>query len=364
MMIAENHCLELQPQIPSQHRLTEGSTLSVKCSGSGNVMWSHYDTSKLTSNSAASATAIKRISNEHNAEDFTNVLPNYSTLKLEGNNTLNLVIEDIPLSANGTKFACKQTSPEECISFTIIVYKPTKVEGYYNRQNKGPIYKFKTDAILNCGVSPSNIFKYTWKKGDKNVFTLPVEKKQAYRVLKNGSLKIERPARKMAGIYTCIANLKDAPKAPKLTTNVTLWAEPFVIPFHDSINVMRGKDTRIDCKVLGYPLPRILWYKGDVLLEVVKDGHFHFLPGKTYDGRKIENTTLVLVNTNLDDAGDYFCKATHSKYKKIGSEKIIVRVRDELSVLWPIIGIIYQFVAIFSIIVISESSNRKRKLLS
>jgi hypothetical protein len=49
---------------------------------------------------------------------------------------------------------------------------------------------------------------------------------------------------------------------------VFVSAEPYVVPFGPSKNLVQNDTLGIECKVLGHPKPHVSWSKGDKAIEV------------------------------------------------------------------------------------------------
>ena len=52
---------------------------------------------------------------------------------------------------------------------------------------------------------------------------------------------------------------------------VCIAAQPHVLPFEKSKNLVQDEKMVVECKVLGYPKPYITWFKEDE--EIVVSGH-------------------------------------------------------------------------------------------
>ncbi|XP_023705293.1 papilin isoform X5 [Cryptotermes secundus] len=85
---------------------------------------------------------------------------------------------------------------------------------------------------------------------------------------------------------------------PELTPRV------FIVPVQANVSLTRtvypiGSDISIPCDVDGYPIPQVVWYKDEQLLEPSERIHI------------TENNRLLIVRANGSDAGTYRCSASN-----------------------------------------------------
>lgn len=202
-------------------------------------------------------------------------------------------------------------------------------------------------AVMFCSVpqtTPSSLTYTTkWIRNGKEVHNM-VDK---YKINEtDNSLLIEKiDYDKDLGVYQCVIVL---PQSQNLTLDVTLSAIPFVAYFNDrSINVHPGDDVQLDCSAKGYPVPILRWKKGN---ELVQSG----------GNIEVSNITLKISNVDYDDKGTYYCIADSGSELQ-SNRSIVVRVKDPLAVLYPIIGIVVQCIILAVIIFFYERNRKKRK---
>ena len=91
----------------------------------------------------------------------------------------------------------------------------------------------------------------------------------------------------------------------------------------DRVGASLGETQKFECKVIGYPIPKIKWYKDD--LEISGDSRYDvdFDPNRGV-------VTLAIKNLTLADEGLYQCRAENSEglastmtYLAIKSKQII-----------------------------------------
>ncbi|XP_021914576.1 papilin isoform X2 [Zootermopsis nevadensis] len=98
---------------------------------------------------------------------------------------------------------------------------------------------------------------------------------------------------------------------PELTPRV------FIVPVQANVSLTRtvypiGSDISIPCDVDGYPIPQVVWYKDEQLLE--PSGRIHIT----------ENHRLLIMRANGSDAGAYRCSASNQYGHSSSSVSIAV----------------------------------------
>ncbi|XP_035723305.1 papilin-like isoform X5 [Vespa mandarinia] len=101
------------------------------------------------------------------------------------------------------------------------------------------------------------------------------------------------------------------------TTLTTPVISKFKVPVNVTVSVGQaqfpeGSDISIGCAIDGYPIPRVLWYKDDNLIQ-------------TNNRVKIsEANRLIIADANKDDSGRYRCEATNEYTSDSDSVDILV----------------------------------------
>jgi hemicentin len=109
-------------------------------------------------------------------------------------------------------------------------------------------------------------------------------------------LEIRRVKSRHEGAYTCIAS--NAAGSDRSTANLNVIVPPTVRSQMTHITVMTGQTVSLNCFASGYPQPTIEWFRGSQAV--------------VYDGIKYvsnQKGTLEILNSQIDDAGQYQCLA-------------------------------------------------------
>jgi hypothetical protein len=161
-------------------------------------------------------------------------------------------------------------------------------------------------VILRCVARGRPVPTITWTKG-----AIVIDGSGRYKLLLDGSLQIIGLYRKDSGVYICTAdNGIGRPIQREFQLEVT-------VPVQANISLTRtvypiGSDISIPCDVDGYPIPQVVWYKDEELLEPSERIHI------------TENHRLLIVRANGDDAGTYRCSASNQYGQSSSSISIAV----------------------------------------
>jgi len=199
--------------------------------------------------------------------------------------------------------------------------------------------KMGKDATLKCEVGRlTKLPQVEWKKDGK---VLKHGVKYSMN-LTNNYLTIHDANQNDIGEYTCFFNLLE----DSYSKVVNLWASPFGYPFDEkSMTYMKGSDMELKCNVWGHPTPVISWHKKQESDSL-----------EPFDSDEV----LEFSNIDYEKRGEYICRATNSFGKRDFS--IIIRVKDSLAFLWPLIGIVIQLILLGIVIFIFEKRAKSNAL--
>lgn len=165
-------------------------------------------------------------------------------------------------------------------------------------------------ARLECSAEGHPSPQIAWQKDGGNDFPAARERRM-HMMPTDPVLFIVNVQAADSGIYSCTAqNL-----AGGIVANATLTileAPSFVKPMSDKSSFV-GTTTVIECMAGGCPRPNLSWRKDDKPLEIT-ERHF-FTAG---------DQLLIIVNTAMNDAGNYECEMSNSLGSSVGVTQLTV----------------------------------------
>lgn len=219
-----------------------------------------------------------------------------SSLQLQSNN-LSIIIPSVS-SHNDGNYTCVAESSSGTINYTIAfhVLEPpnklySKLVNNENAENMTFHSDFRTipeikikagdQFIINCSSKGKPEPQYFWRKNEN--------------IIVNSSLLIIYDLTlNDSGIYTCTAENLFGDNY--LHYQLIVISEPKPQSANDDdeyIMMGAGKNTKLNCNLIGYPYPEIVWYKDNVLME----GAYQ--------------EVIEIWDANIDDDGEYKCVATN-----------------------------------------------------
>ncbi|VDP49415.1 unnamed protein product [Soboliphyme baturini] len=112
------------------------------------------------------------------------------------------------------------------------------------------------------------------------------------------------------------------------------------------INRLQGDSLQINCDVYGYPLPNVTWKRNGEDWTNASDRVLF----DSYNG--VPNASLKISDLRFVDGAVYSCIATNSY--GVENATYVVRVKERLSALWPLLGIMIEVVVLVTVILMCE----------
>ncbi|KAH9490675.1 hypothetical protein Btru_032738 [Bulinus truncatus] len=170
----------------------------------------------------------------------------------------------------------------------------------------------------------------------------------------NATLIIERPNRDDAGPYAAVFEIIKGDADPiEYKCEVDYTAGPLVMDLAKSINLEKGDDLKISCEVKGYPKAVVFWQRDQ---QNLTGNDTIFSEFKGYKAAQIEIKDL-----QFDDAGNYTCTAYSVEFQNSSTKSIIVRVKDPIAWIWPLIGILVEILILAVIILICNQVEKRKR---
>ncbi|XP_019730955.1 hemicentin-1 isoform X2 [Hippocampus comes] len=146
--------------------------------------------------------------------------------------------------------------------------------------------------LLDCGVSGIPLPRITWAFNN-NIIPVHYDHMSGH-----SELVIERVSKEDAGTYTCVAENSVGSIKSLGLVNVK---EPPIIDgdLHSSRIEPLGGNAILNCDVRGEPLPTIQWSKNGINVHI------------NNRVRQLDNGSLAIYGTVVEDAGNYICVATN-----------------------------------------------------
>lgn len=179
-------------------------------------------------------------------------------------------------------------------------------------------------------------------------------------------LELENVGFQDGGTYTCslVVKLRNIKEYIVKDTTVIKIAPRLAKPKEDIEKVaFKGDDVSFECAAKGYPL-EVEWKvkkKNEETVEACineSDGHYKIEQASMYDPY-----ILTISKLEYSDRGFYYCclPSNCSKNVEYKCQRFILRVRDRLGPLWPVIGIIVEALVLFLIIFIAEKRKKDKE---
>ncbi|KAG8543699.1 hypothetical protein GDO81_023993 [Engystomops pustulosus] len=175
-----------------------------------------------------------------------------------------------------------------------IIQKPTFVKDVKTRKE----FDADSTAKLPCDVQGIPKPQVTWYRYGMAITPLPGHLSASA----DGTLTIEKIQLSDAGMYYCMAYIRERNEMAYKNVSVIVNAAPIVHFNTTNPNITSKSNTSFTCFVTGHPEPRIMWKKGDE--EVPLDGQKYALSS---DGLELTITEL-----EKSDEGEYTCHAINN----------------------------------------------------
>ncbi|XP_013060986.2 zwei Ig domain protein zig-1-like [Biomphalaria glabrata] len=234
-------------------------------------------------------------------------------------------------------FIC--SSDKSKAEITVITVEETKEGDHFYYGNKTAAL---TCAISGLEISPKDwLFKNRSLSGDKKF------------KMENSTIIIDKPNRDDAGPYTAVYEIKSSQGTFEHQCVVEYTAGPLVMDMARSRNLEQGDDLKLSCEVKGYPQAVIIWQRDK--MNITRNGTIF----SEYMGYK--DGQIEIKNVQFDDAGNYTCTAYSERFGNSSTKNIIVRVKDPIAWVWPLVGILVEVALLAIIIIVVKLCERRNK---
>uniref|UniRef100_A0A3B3XEE0 Ig-like domain-containing protein n=1 Tax=Poecilia mexicana TaxID=48701 RepID=A0A3B3XEE0_9TELE len=166
------------------------------------------------------------------------------------------------------------------------------------------MHRTNLTVTLQCNVKGDPVPVVTWMSPKNTPISNAIDR---YKVLKDGTLVVQKVQQFDEGNYTCMA--RNSVGQDNKVTRVEVLATPLVInglrgtSNTIKVNAVQGERKLLDCVTEGTPSPRIMWIlPGNVIL-----------PAPYYSNHMTvhQNGTLEIQSTKKTDSGQMVCVARY-----------------------------------------------------
>ncbi|KAL9986543.1 hypothetical protein ACROYT_G000710 [Oculina patagonica] len=180
-----------------------------------------------------------------------------------------------------------------------------------------------------------------------------------------GPLKIEKVKVTDGGHYTCLLEvLLRNVKQYNVSDDTVIHIEPWLPAPKEDIEEksFKGKDVSFRCAARGFPLEvewKVKKKSEDSVQSCINGSNGNY---KIDRDNIYSPYILTISDVQYTDRGFYYCCLPSNCSDSVeGCQKFILRVRDPLGALWPVIGILIEAIVLFLIIFLSEKFKKKKQ---
>uniref|UniRef100_A0A8D8X101 Basigin n=1 Tax=Cacopsylla melanoneura TaxID=428564 RepID=A0A8D8X101_9HEMI len=236
------------------------------------------------------------------------------------------------------------------------------IKANFDFEEKYKVFEYRQPFTLSCQVSvtlPSEDYQIKWYKGNRSI--QDVHEIQNRLTSTNISITIRKANVDDAGIYSC--RLTD----PRSTNTTPIDQAEFDVIMKptaklvETLTVIEGEKLRLECIVMGSPLPTVEWRVGNTSYLRSQD---RVKLSENPDKKGIANAVLQIDEARMSDRGTYYCHGNNIATRMYPATEadVYVRVKDKLAALWPFLGIVVEVVVLCTIILIYEKKRNKSEL--
>ncbi|XP_015275106.1 PREDICTED: immunoglobulin superfamily member 10 [Gekko japonicus] len=204
-------------------------------------------------------------------------------------------------SSDTAEFICvaRNDGGESILVVQLEVLEMLRRPMFRNPFNEKVIAKPGKTTFLNCSVDGNPPPEIIWMLPNGTRLFRGVRMLQYY-LGSNGTLVVYSPSKADAGKYRCAAKNKVGYIEKLIVLEV--GQEPTILtPSGGAIKSISGESVSLHCLAAGSPKPNIVW--------TVPSGHVLDRPQMNGRYTLMENGTLIIRETTIQDRGSYVCKA-------------------------------------------------------
>lgn len=207
------------------------------------------------------------------------------------------------------------------------------------------VFSVHRPLVLYCNVTPAfETMELAWSKDGRNVRDVP-ELQNRYEILDTeNKFVIDRTIEEDNGLYVC--ELVNFNKSAVFNVVANAAAR---LP--KNTQLIEGESLWIVCRVVG-TAPSVKWILPNN--QTLENSTDHII---LENENGLANSALYIAIVNLNDRGDYTCVAENAATAigfPAGEATGIVRIREKIAPVYPVIGILIQAFILFVVLFIYE----------
>ncbi|KAI8786189.1 neuroplastin-like [Biomphalaria glabrata] len=206
------------------------------------------------------------------------------------------------------------------------------------------------NATLTCNATDNNSYYVGWYHLGQSVTGTRYTVTNLTHVT---VLVITSPTREDSGEYVATF-LKTGGTQENCTIKYT--ATPLVLDLAKSKNLEKDQDLDLHCDVKGYPGSVVSWSRDGIDLTNTTSR-----VTLKNDGI-VENAYLHIKSLEYSDEGTYKCTAYSKHFNFSHSKSLVIRVKNPIAWVWPLVGILVEII-VLAVIIFACSKFDKRRLI-